>query len=165
MTKMRNVWTVYNGQKYQSEAEALYAQKLDILARAGQIAYWDRPDPIVVDDVCLVCHAQPPDPCKDKRTGKPIKTIHRERMTLKPDFYVVPMGNERSYYVDVKGKGRVNKKTGKFWTSETAVFAIKARQWRKNIPFPLIVAYKDGTEKVIATGDEAIRARVAAMEK
>lgn len=39
-SKYGNRWTVYNGRKYQSRAEARRAQELDILIRAGAVESW-----------------------------------------------------------------------------------------------------------------------------
>lgn len=41
-SKYKNVWTVYNGVKYQSKAEADYAKYLDSLLLNGVINNWDR---------------------------------------------------------------------------------------------------------------------------
>lgn len=44
MSKYRNVWTEYNGRKYQSKAEARRARELDLLVRQGHILTW-QPQP------------------------------------------------------------------------------------------------------------------------
>jgi hypothetical protein len=41
-SKYGNVKTEYSGYKYDSKAEALYAQHLDLRIRAGEVEKWDR---------------------------------------------------------------------------------------------------------------------------
>lgn len=73
-SKYRAVKTEYNGVLYDSKAEAAYAEHLDLLARAGGIAWWIR---------------QP-----TFRLGCP-------ENVYKPDFLVVT--DAGVYVVDVKG--------------------------------------------------------------
>jgi hypothetical protein len=51
--KYKNKWTEYNGVKYQSQKEALYAQELDLLLKAKKIVSWNRQIkmPIEIDGV------------------------------------------------------------------------------------------------------------------
>jgi hypothetical protein len=138
-TKNNNVKTTYRGQTYDSLGEAEYAAKLDMLVKAGEVAWWERQHRLPIDDRCLTCGATGQLPCRTK-SGAEIVSFHKERMTAKIDFYVVPMqGN--SYYLDFKGR------LLRGWNRIVI-------QWRKNVPFELRIAFKDGTEKVVATGDE-----------
>lgn len=60
MNKYYNIWTEYNGIKYQSKKEAMFAEELDLLKRATNKDYkvisWERqlPFKIIVDGV-YVC--------------------------------------------------------------------------------------------------------------
>lgn len=119
-SKFHNVATVYKGVRYSSLGEAEYAWRLDQKVATGEIAYWERPKPIVLVDAPRA----------------------RERVTMVPDFHVTLHGGG-SYYVDYKGS-RI---------TETPVFRLKVRLWRNAVPFELRVAYPDGTEKVVATGE------------
>lgn len=151
MTKYHNVKTTYNGVLYDSKGEAEYAMKLDLRKRAGDISDWGRPIALAVDDRCLSCRAMPAQACVDGK-GRLLAGYHRDRMTYKPDFWILPNAGSM-YYVDFKGQGRNGRRV-----TETAAFRIKVRQWRKNIRAELRVAYKSGEEKVVATGKEAVTA-------
>jgi len=150
MTKYHNVRTEYRGMTFDSKGEAEYAMKLDLLVKAGVVVDWEQPKALAVDDRCLKCDAPPHKPCLNAKR-QPMKGYHRDRMTYTPDFYVIPKEGY-SYYVDFKGMGRDGRRV-----TETPAFRIKVRQWRKNIPFELRVAYRTGEEKVVATGDEAVK--------
>lgn len=52
--KFRNQWTIYDGVRFQSKAEADYCAQLDIRKRAGLIADYRRQVPIA-----LVVHRKP----------------------------------------------------------------------------------------------------------
>jgi hypothetical protein len=139
--KNRSVSTLYRGERYDSLGEAEYAAKLDMLVKAGEIVDWERPARMAIDDRCLTCGATAKLRCRTK-TGSELLGFHRPRMTYKPDFYVIP--NEGySYFVDFKGR------ILRGWNRTVT-------QWRKNIPFELRVAFKDGTEKVVATGNDCL---------
>jgi uncharacterized protein DUF1064 len=127
-SKYHNVTAYYKGQRYDSAGEAEYARMLDLGCAAGSITDWERPKPFVLLDA-----------------PKP-----RDRVTYKPDFYVIPKAG-MSYYVDYKGSAM----------TETASWRIKVKLWKQKIPFELRVAYPNGEEKVVCTGDEAIAARLA----
>jgi hypothetical protein len=140
--KNRSVRTLYRGEAYDSLGEAEYAAKLDMLVKAGAVVDWERPARMAIDDRCLTCGATARLPCRSK-TGSELAGFHRPRMTYKPDFYVIPKYPEPSYYVDFKGR------ILRGWNRTVT-------QWRKNIPFELRVAFADGTEKVVATGNECL---------
>jgi hypothetical protein len=148
-SKFSSVETTYRGMTFKSLGEAEYAAKLDMLVKAGEIVDWEQPRGVPVDDRCLICGASARLPCRTK-TGSEMVGFHKQRMTYQPDFYVIPRQGY-SYYVDYKGR---DKRTGKTPT-ETPIWRRKVIQWRKNVPFELRVAYPDGTEKVVARGDEA----------
>lgn len=80
---MRNKYgarpTFVNGERFASKAEAAYAQTLDLMKRAGEIASWARGMRTIVLD------------------GPPGR-----RVTYTPDFLVVKLDGTR-YAVDVKG--------------------------------------------------------------
>jgi hypothetical protein len=117
--------TPYKGETYDSKGEAAYAWFLDQKVKTGQIVVWMRPKPIVVLDASRA----------------------RDRVTFKPDFWVVTSGGY-SYYVDYKGSTQ----------TETAAWKLKVKLWRRAVPFELRVAYPDGTEKVVATGNDVLEA-------
>lgn len=155
--KFNNVWALYKGEKYQSAGEAEHAWRLDMLALAKKITDWERPKAIAVE-ACIQCLAGPREPCKNAK-GLPIETLHRDRLKYKPDFYVVaaeptdmmtlkPMAT--GYYIDYKG-GEI---------TETEPWRIRVRLWKLHVPFELRVAYRDGTEKVVCTGNDAIQERL-----
>jgi hypothetical protein len=107
--------------KFDSMGEAEYAAKLDMLVKAGEVVDWEQPKPVVLVDGPKA----------------------RDRITMIPDFYVIPaVGN--SFYVDYKGS-RV---------TETPAFKLKVKLWRRHVGHELRVVYADGTEKVVATGNE-----------
>jgi len=156
LRKWHNVPTEYRGQTYDSAGEAEYAARLDLLLSARRILWWDRPGEMVVDDQCVTCGARWGEPCTYR--GKELKTIHKPRLKLKPDFYVIPLEGE-SFYVDYKA---LDRKTQKPIT--TPMFNRKVIQWRKNCPWQLRLSYKPKgskkgdmhfEEKVICTGEEA----------
>ena len=147
MTKYHNIRTPYKGHMYDSKGEAEYAMKLDLRVAAGELVDWANGQAIAVDDRCMACNARPGEPCRGPKG--PMAGFHRDRMTYTPDFEVYPKEG-RMYYVDFKGLGRSGKRV-----TETPLFRTKVRQWRKNIPHELRVAYRTGEEKVVATGNEA----------
>lgn len=155
--KFHNVSATYKGERYDSAGEAQYAQRLDLMAAAGEIADWERAKAIAVA-TCGKCLASPGRPCLSAK-GVEIEAFHRERVTYKPDFYIVgvkptsmttlkpiPTG----YFLDYKGST----------ITETAAWRIKVRLWRLYIPYELRVAYSDGAEKVVCTGNDAIQERL-----
>jgi hypothetical protein len=79
MTKYFNRQTEYNGQVFDSAAEARRAQELDLLKAAGQIGDWIRPSPMTIWQ-----HGQ-------------------ERITYTPDFCVWSADLTRIWYEDVTG--------------------------------------------------------------
>ena len=70
----------YNGERYDSQGEARYAQQLDVLKAAGKIRDWSRPAALILLDG--------PTP--------------RSRITYKPDFRVEYPDGRVAYY-DYKG--------------------------------------------------------------
>lgn len=55
-SKYGNVKTEYNGFKYDSKAEALYAQQLDLRIRANEVESWERQVPIRMEiNGMLIC--------------------------------------------------------------------------------------------------------------
>lgn len=131
--KFQSIWTTYNGESYQSLGEAEYANRLDVLLKAGKIIAWERPKPMVVFTAI-------------KAQG---------RITYKPDF-LISISQTYSYYVDYKGS-RVNKKTGKRSTpTETDAWRLRVKLWKAMYPtLELRVVYSDGVEKLIASGATA----------
>lgn len=128
--KFRSVWTTYNGESYQSLGEAEYANKLDVLLRAGKIVAWERPKPMVV-----------------------FAAINsKDKITYKPDF-LISIDKNYSYYVDYKGS-QVSKKTGKRRTpTETDAWRLRVKLWKEMYPtLELRVVYSDGVEKLISSG-------------
>lgn len=130
--KFHNTPTVYKGQRYDSLGEAEHAHVLDQKLAKGEIIHWERPKAIVLVDAPRA----------------------RERVTFKPDFWVIPAdrpGNLSaesyvySYYEDYKGST----------ATETAAWKLKMRLWRARVPFELRVVYADGSHKVVATGEVA----------
>lgn len=122
--KFHNVKAVYGGVTYDSAGEAAYAWKLDQMVKRGEIVDWERPAALVLVDAPKL----------------------RERITYKPDFYVIPSSDsEYSYYVDYKGS-RI---------TETAAWRLKVKLWKRAIPYELRVAYPNGEEKVVCTGQES----------
>lgn len=155
--KFHAVSATYKGERYDSSGEAEFARSLDLLAQAGKITDWERPKAIAVER-CPKCLALPRDPCIGPK-GEPIETLHRDRISYKPDFYIVgaqptPMAVlppvPTGWFVDYKGSE----------ITETAAWRLKVKLWRLYIPFELRVVYKDGTEKVVCTGNEAIQERL-----
>jgi len=152
---------------YDSRGEAEYAARLDLLVRAGEVVWWERPAEIPVDDECGSCGARFGDPCVTPN-GTPMLTFHKPRLKYKPDFWVVPREGS-SYYVDYKGLDRKTKKP-----ITTPMFNRKMIQWRKNAPWELRISYKPvGSkagdlafeEKVICTGEEARMTKFAAKRR
>jgi len=141
--KFHNVKVFYKGQQYDSAGEAEYAWRLDQRVKAGVVADWERP-PSSALTACPTCAASVSDACQDKK-GRPLSSFHKDRITYRPDFYVIPIDGH-SYYVDYKG-ARI---------TETAAWRIKVKLWKLAIPFELRVAYATGEEKVVCTGDDAL---------
>lgn len=134
--KFHNVPATFRGERYDSAGEAEYAQKLELMRVAGEIADWERPKPIILLDA--------------PKAG--------DRISYRPDFYVIrnaptefaalkPMPT--GYYVDYKGSR----------ATETPLWRVKVKLWRQKIPHELRVVYPDGSEKIVATGNEAIQER------
>ena len=71
--------TEYEGEVYDSMAEATYARDLDLRMAAGEVAYWHRPAQIVL-----------------------VPGTRDQRITYRPDFYVV-YSDGRAEHIDVKG--------------------------------------------------------------
>lgn len=155
--KFHAVSATYRGERYDSAGEAEYAQGLDLKMMKGEITDWERPKPVAVA-ACGKCLALAGEACIDAK-GRHLETFHKERITYKPDFFIVgtkptemltlramPTG----YYVDYKGS-RI---------TETAAWRIKVRLWKLYVPHELRVAYGDGTEKVVCTGADAIQERI-----
>lgn len=140
--KFHNVKAFYRGQQYDSAGEAEYAWKLDQMVSASTVADWERPKPLALID-CAKCGAKAGQPCVDKKAAV-ITSLHADRITYKPDFWVIPMEGA-SYYVDYKGS-RI---------TETAAWRIKVRLWKLNIGLPLRVAYPSGEEKLVCAGEVA----------
>lgn len=123
--KYRNVPKEYNGRTYQSTAEANYAADLDSRLRTGEVIDWI-PQPTV-------------------RLG-PARIVYR------PDFLVVGASARTDYayrckcpdhmaiyaeYVDVKGM-------------DTPRFKVIKDLWRAHGRLPLLIVYKDRTERIEA---------------
>lgn len=134
--KFRNVKTTYNGVTYDSVGEAEYAHKLDMLLAAGQIVHWERPKPFVLLDAPNA----------------------RDRITYKPDFWVIPIqagprpsrDYTYSYYVDYKGS-TVDKHGKRHTPTETEAWRNKVKMWKDRYPdLELRVAYPDGVERQVA---------------
>jgi Zn ribbon nucleic-acid-binding protein len=149
----------YKGEVYDSAGEALYAQRLDLKCKAGELTDWWRPDKIGLT-ACVTCGVEPGARCRDKKQCV-IKSMHQCRVTYKPDFCVIGAQPNMeafaalkpiptSWYIDYKGSAQ----------TETEAFWIKVRLWRLAMPYELRVAYPDGSEKVVATGKEAIEFRI-----
>lgn len=117
--KFHNVKAFYKGESYDSAGEAEYAARLDLRCASGEIVDWERPKPIVLLDAPKA----------------------RDRVTYRPDFYVIPNVGF-GYYVDYKGS-RI---------TETAAWRIKVKLWKQNERLPeLRVAYPTGEEKVVCS--------------
>ena len=74
-SKFRNVPNLYNGVRYQSRAEANYAQRLDLEKRSGAVRWW---------------------------IGQPTFRLGCAINVYRPDFLVIDEESE-AYAVDVKG--------------------------------------------------------------
>lgn len=122
--KFHAVKTVYRGHTYDSIGEAEFAAWLDRAFAAGAIASWEVPKRILLLDAPKA----------------------RDRVYIEPDFYIVPLGNAFSFYVDYKGS-RV---------TETPVFRLKVKLWKQTQAQPLWVVSPDAagnwTWKVVAPG-------------
>lgn len=135
--KFHNVKAVYRGMRFDSTGEAEYAAHLDLRVKAGELVDWEQPKPIVLLNAPKA----------------------RDRVTYKPDFFVIPREGY-AFYVDYKGSG----------ITETQAWRIKVKLWKQHVPFELRVAkpvkVKKGElpqfeERVVATGNEALQEKLA----
>ena len=102
--------TTYNGVRYDSKAEANRAAELDLLVRAGRVAWWLRQVPIDIGE---------PGVDKPYRVDFLVCEIRRWNFDVS-----IGCDCEIVHAEDVKGV-------------DTASFKRHVRQWKKRGPFPL----------------------------
>jgi hypothetical protein len=80
--KYRNLPSMYKEEKYDSKGEAAYAQHLDYLVAAGQLAWWQRGKPVAL---------------------LPEVETKADQITYRPDFVISPAPDGETGWVDYKG--------------------------------------------------------------
>ena len=133
VSKFKNKPTHYDGQRYDSKAEAAYAEELDTLKRAGAVLHWE---------------AQPTFLLVPGHLSGFVLKREAELLSYRPDFLVwaratvIPTGEQTvgCYAVDVKGITKQRDRD--IW-----------KLWKDHGPVPLkIVMRKDADSFIVPAG-------------